>query len=85
MMREDQRIATTVTSQAAKVGEIPLMVYAYWGSGDIALNKAIPDRQRLFVSVSRGEQLMLSVKPLQKSMDLCHFFQSNSGTTSWKF
>ena len=61
------------------------MVNAYWGSGDIALNKTIPDRQRLFVSVSRGEQLMLSVKPLQKSMDWCHLFQYNSGTTSWKF
>ena len=60
------------------------MVNAYWGSGDIALNKATPDRQRLFVSVSRGEQFNLPVKPSQKGMGWSHLFQSNFETTHWK-
>ncbi|CAH1799912.1 unnamed protein product [Owenia fusiformis] len=49
-----QRVSVTVTSQAAKPGDYPLLSTAQWGLRVIDLNKPEPDRQTLYVSVSKG-------------------------------
>ena len=50
----EQRVAVSVTSQAAKIGEFPIVTECSWGARDLSLSTGNPERQILYVSVSRG-------------------------------
>ena len=49
-----QRVAVSVISSAAKVGETPIIVTAYWYTRGLSLARGNTKRQILYVTVSRG-------------------------------
>lgn len=54
----NQRVAVTVTSQPADPGDYPIIAQAFWGKRDVNVGNNQgngPDKQTLYVSVSKGK------------------------------